>query len=102
MVLGAKFPSLRGFKYRQRKGETNMNALSQRKAVAELLAFRVTYPNRSVKADIASADRILNRYCPLGKSIGAKRDARVKQQEAIMEESTQMESALIMAGLLPE
>jgi hypothetical protein len=79
-----------------------MNALSQRKAVAEVLAFRVANPNRSEKADMAAGDRILNRYCPLGKSSGAKRDARIKEQEAILEESTQMESALIMAGLLPE
>ena len=79
-----------------------MNELTHRKAVAELLAFRVTYPNRSQKAEMAAGDRILNRYCPLGKSIGAKRDARIKEQEAILEESTQMESALIMAELLPE
>ena len=78
-----------------------MNALSQRKAIAELLAFRVANPNRGEKADMTACDRILNRYCPLGKSIGAKRDARIKEQEAILEESTQMESALIMAGLLP-
>ena len=31
-----------------------MNELTHRKAVAELLAFRVTYPNRSQKAEMAA------------------------------------------------
>lgn len=46
-------------------------------------------------------DRILNRYCPVGKLAGTKREARENEQEATLEQATRMESALIGAGLLP-
>jgi hypothetical protein len=71
-----------------------------RKAVGEILSFRVANPNRSQKAEIANVDGILNRFCPVGKLAGTKRRAREDEQEAALEQATRMESALIGAGLL--
>jgi hypothetical protein len=73
-----------------------------RNTAAEILAFRVANPNRSQKAEIANVDRILNRYCPVGKLAGTKREARENEQEAALEQATRMESALIGAELLPQ
>jgi hypothetical protein len=59
------------------------------KAVAAILEFRVANPARSQKADINAVARILSRH-----RSGTSSDA-------ILEQATRMESALIGVGLLP-
>ena len=78
-----------------------MKSKSNLSAVAAILEFRVASPERSEKADLNAVSRILNRHCPLGKSIGAKREARLNEQDEALEQATQMESPLIRAGVLP-
>jgi hypothetical protein len=56
------------------------------KAVAAILEFRVANSARSQKADLNAVARILKGH---------------SNQDAILEMATQMESALIGAGLLP-
>jgi hypothetical protein len=78
-----------------------MFTIQETKAVAEILAFRVANPERSVSADGKAVSALLNRHCPLAGLRGPRRAARLDVQDEILEQASKMESALIAAELIP-